>query len=488
MSYRKDRKKQIDVTEYGVKGDGVTDDTVAIQAILDSVSNTNTTTVFFPTGTYLVSETLVYKGNYGYSIRILGECVGAALSGTIIKWGGNINGTVFLLRGALGSSIEFIGIDGSQSCRTCLSVQYDHDRLVGSSFVTINNVYITGAIGDNSALISIGMLEDNVTKDIFQCDAILINKCILSGDFTGRTTGVLTGWGNTKNFGVIDCAITGCKDGVNFGGSGYMVIDRFAGGANTWDVVGATSTVEIRSMNSEQSTGLFKGSTGRNPGSVKISNTQWSGVAATGVYWNDCIIIYSSFIQLEGNHFWNVNGSGHTPNIGMDIQTGCMCELHSIGNYFAGASGVIPVVDSVGRDLSAHDISITTPFYAINPIKITSFGDYGDRFSQEGLIHFEDIDQSTKKIVTITSNTTLNQNLDIIKANATNDNIIVGLPDCTRIPRGKEYTIKKVDSSLNSVYISGVNGQLIDGLTVQPISTQYASLTLVTDKINWVII
>jgi hypothetical protein len=287
----------------------------------------------------------------------------------------------------------------------------------------------------------------------------------------------------------MDCGITGFKTGIKFGGSGFCIIDGFAGGSNECDVVGATSTVEIRSMNSEQSHMLFDGTTGANPGSLKVSNTQWSGIATTGVYWNDCIIKYSGLIQLEGNNFWNNAGaSGHLPYIGMDIQTGGPCQLHSIGNYFFGASGSIPAVDSVGRDLTDHNLSLSTPFYAINPVVITSIGDYGDKLEETGLIYLNNITPDTTKIVTVTSNTTLNQNLDIVKVDASSSNVTVALPDCTRMPRGKEFTVKRVDSSLNNVYVSGVSSQLIDGLIAQPISTQYASLTLVTDKVNWIII
>ena len=42
-----------DVTFYGAAGDGITDDTVAVQAAIDATPNG---TVYFPAGTFLLSQ------------------------------------------------------------------------------------------------------------------------------------------------------------------------------------------------------------------------------------------------------------------------------------------------------------------------------------------------------------------------------------------------------------------------------------------------
>ena len=48
----------ISVTDFGAVGDGVTDDTAAIQAAFDQIKNSTTNSkLFFPNGTYLVSTT-----------------------------------------------------------------------------------------------------------------------------------------------------------------------------------------------------------------------------------------------------------------------------------------------------------------------------------------------------------------------------------------------------------------------------------------------
>jgi polygalacturonase len=52
----------VNVLDYGAKGDGVTNDTAAIQAAIDAAHGTQQ--VFFPAGTYKVTATLnLYKGS-----------------------------------------------------------------------------------------------------------------------------------------------------------------------------------------------------------------------------------------------------------------------------------------------------------------------------------------------------------------------------------------------------------------------------------------
>ena len=47
-------QQTVSVKDFGAKGDGTTDDTAAIQAAL----NTGNSTIYFPSGTYLISSTI----------------------------------------------------------------------------------------------------------------------------------------------------------------------------------------------------------------------------------------------------------------------------------------------------------------------------------------------------------------------------------------------------------------------------------------------
>ena len=53
----------VTVTQFGAKGDGVTDDTAAIQAAIEFVKNAGRGEIFFPTGTYIVSSPIIFYSN-----------------------------------------------------------------------------------------------------------------------------------------------------------------------------------------------------------------------------------------------------------------------------------------------------------------------------------------------------------------------------------------------------------------------------------------
>ncbi len=76
----------VSVFDYGAKGDGVTDDAVAIQLALTAASGGTCKTVFFPAGTYVVGSTLVVHS----STTLLGES-----STSIIKLKDSANANLF---------------------------------------------------------------------------------------------------------------------------------------------------------------------------------------------------------------------------------------------------------------------------------------------------------------------------------------------------------------------------------------------------------
>lgn len=67
----------VSVKDFGAVGDGVTDDTDAIQAAIDAVRAVNGGTVYFPVGTYLVSSTIDLHQGSAINLVIQGAGRGA---------------------------------------------------------------------------------------------------------------------------------------------------------------------------------------------------------------------------------------------------------------------------------------------------------------------------------------------------------------------------------------------------------------------------
>lgn len=115
------------VRDAGVKGDGVTDDTSAIQALLTAVAAAGGGTIFFPAGTYLVSgglsvgsNTTIRGSGYSSVIRI---ATGANFSNNVLKLESISNSEVLNLRldgnrSGIGGGTQYgIYAGGSSNCR-----------------------------------------------------------------------------------------------------------------------------------------------------------------------------------------------------------------------------------------------------------------------------------------------------------------------------------------------------------------------------------
>lgn len=100
---------------------------------------------------------------------------------------------------------------------------------------------------------------------------------------------------------------------------------------------------------------------------------------------------------------------------------------------------------------------------------------------------FEVAGSFATQLKTITATTTLADDDHIIAANATTANITVTLPTAVGI-KGRQYTIKRIDSSSNSVTVATTSSETIDANTTFSISQQYQFLSVVSDGSKWIVI
>jgi hypothetical protein len=109
-------EESVSVMDFGATGDGVTDDTVAIQAALDA-AKINGNALFFPEGRYIVSSPLILPVKNGtYRVPLY-------LYGTSAENAPDELGSIIEYTGTSGSLFEGRGVSGTDTRRTQLKVE-----------------------------------------------------------------------------------------------------------------------------------------------------------------------------------------------------------------------------------------------------------------------------------------------------------------------------------------------------------------------------
>jgi hypothetical protein len=130
----------VNVKAFGARGDGVTDDTAAIQAALTALGSgvSNRYVLYITAGTYKITHKLTYYKREFTSI--LGEDPAT----TIFKWAGPAGGTMLAVDGVDYTRISRITFDGSSSA----GVLIDQSSLTAGGFFDTGNEYADDVFKD----------------------------------------------------------------------------------------------------------------------------------------------------------------------------------------------------------------------------------------------------------------------------------------------------------------------------------------------------
>ncbi|WP_168120727.1 right-handed parallel beta-helix repeat-containing protein [Paenibacillus sp. HB172176] len=149
----------------GAKGDGVTDDTAAIQKMFDNI--TSNTSIFIPDGTYIVSGLKIFNKSH---INIVSH-------GAIFKLKENSNNDVLLLEQCPYSSISGVNIDGNQNNQ---SATVNGLSFKATYFSLILNCRVVNCKNDGITIVG---YYDNVDSNLFRGnDEVHIDNCFIQSN------------------------------------------------------------------------------------------------------------------------------------------------------------------------------------------------------------------------------------------------------------------------------------------------------------------
>src|ERR1035437_2220116 len=157
-------------TDFGAMGDGVTNDAPAINAALLAMKHTQTNTynvLYFPAGTYLITDTLFNVG------RTLGDdysgmaIIGEDPATTTIKWGGVNFGTMMYLDGWY-MRVSRLTFDGNATAAQGIMHQGGFSTGCEWSDLVFTNFNPVASVGLNFSAPTNGQAENAIIRCTFK--------------------------------------------------------------------------------------------------------------------------------------------------------------------------------------------------------------------------------------------------------------------------------------------------------------------------------
>lgn len=154
-------QERASVKDFGAVGNGVTDDTTAVQLAINSA-----TQVYFPPGTYLVGKITVSSDV---------DIFGAGKAASIIKLKASTNDHVFYISGDRKVSFRDLKIDGNYTQNPTLAPNYPCGILCPYGSVTVEKCHITGV---KSHAIHTGNTDYEYGASLYAHDCIIKDNLI----------------------------------------------------------------------------------------------------------------------------------------------------------------------------------------------------------------------------------------------------------------------------------------------------------------------
>ncbi|MDD5200231.1 MAG: glycosyl hydrolase family 28-related protein [Terrimicrobiaceae bacterium] len=253
-------------------GDGVTDDTAALQSALNlastslvsDISAIGKRTVYLPPGTYKISSTLTWNtGNYG----ITGLSLIGSGSNTTIAWSGAGGGTIFKSTGV--SRARYIGMKWNGNSVAASAIWFEPHNTsngIAEAPVRIENNAFVGFTGAALNFQNRSGTEWTGQADVWNC---LFYLCHIGAQIDPQ------GKGNNFEYMFERCEFEYCDTGIDsYGNTAQMVFDTHFDHSSIADMT-AKMQVRARRCTSTNSKMFF-------------ASPYWSGSAGNLHVFQDC--------------------------------------------------------------------------------------------------------------------------------------------------------------------------------------------------------
>lgn len=187
--------------DFGAKGDGLFDDTSALQSALDMLSsNKRGPALWIPAGSYRITKTLTLAGGIGLSI------VGDDPATTTLKWAGPKGGTLLHIDGVAYSRFDRLTFDGAKIAGALVdqsATQFGGARVFDTGNEYADDVFQDASIGIQGGQFDKGAAETSVLRSKF---------LRLHGGIALRNFNALDWWVWNSYFDANDVGITNNLD------------------------------------------------------------------------------------------------------------------------------------------------------------------------------------------------------------------------------------------------------------------------------------
>ena len=314
-------RQTVSVMDFGAVGDGVTDDTAAVQAAINQAA-ISSGIVIFPVGTFKITSALSLVG-LAVSLK------GAGPSNTIIKASGALTTMVDIVEATdnlpnVAFEISGMQFDGNSTALTALTIQYRHNYSISDVFIqfvatgiTTTSCYIgynknvrvqATATGLNMVGSNHSTVYENCTITSFGTAGIALNNAALGDgnqgiNFIGCTVQSGVGFGIYINSNASTINFIGCYIGEEINGNlfyveggvvnvtGTYIQFGYAAGSYAFNIASQTAFVEVEgcyitSAGVQTLEGLVFAPTSGSPaisGKIKFVDVALSATYAGGV-------------------------------------------------------------------------------------------------------------------------------------------------------------------------------------------------------------